>query len=76
MAKPTKKARAIENIIDLIAGVEPNTAMRPNAIYNDKCIGAPLGCGGDATKFKNEISKREYRISGFCQQCQDNMFGA
>jgi len=25
--------------------------------------------------FRNEISKREYGISGMCQQCQDKMFG-
>ena len=25
--------------------------------------------------FRNEISRREYRISGLCQSCQDEMFG-
>ena len=25
--------------------------------------------------FKNEISRKEYRISGFCQKCQDELFG-
>jgi hypothetical protein len=24
--------------------------------------------------FKDEISKREYRISGICQECQDKTF--
>jgi hypothetical protein len=25
--------------------------------------------------FKNEISKREFEISGLCQKCQDETFG-
>ncbi len=25
--------------------------------------------------FRNELSKKEYRISGLCQKCQDEMFG-
>ena len=25
--------------------------------------------------FRNEISRREYRISGICQKCQDGVFG-
>lgn len=26
-------------------------------------------------RFRNEISEREYRISGMCQKCQDSVFG-
>lgn len=26
-------------------------------------------------EFKNEISKKEFQISGMCQKCQDNFFG-
>ena len=29
----------------------------------------------DNAEFRNEISKREYHISGLCQKCQDKMFG-
>lgn len=25
--------------------------------------------------FKDELSKREYQISGLCQKCQDSVFG-
>lgn len=31
-------------------------------------------CGGDATYFKDELSEREYLISGLCQKCQDAVF--
>jgi hypothetical protein len=33
-------------------------------------------CRKPVTDFRNEISAREYKISGFCQKCQDNVFGA
>ncbi len=26
-------------------------------------------------ELKNEISKKEFKISGFCQECQDKTFG-
>jgi hypothetical protein len=33
-----------------------------------------LFCGGPATEFYDEISKKEYTLSGQCQKCQDNFF--
>ena len=41
------------------------------------CLAAPLGCG-KAIKdvpFTDALSKREYEISFFCQECQDKIFG-
>ena len=32
-------------------------------------------CGGAARKFRNELSEKEYTISGMCQPCQDFTFG-
>jgi hypothetical protein len=32
-------------------------------------------CGKEAKIFRNDLSKREYKISGFCQDCQDKVFG-
>ena len=32
-------------------------------------------CDGYAIEFKDEISKKEYTISGMCQDCQDRVFG-
>ena len=40
-------------------------------IRNKKC---PT-CGGDIGEFRDEISKREYEISGMCQKCQDSVYG-
>ena len=32
-------------------------------------------CGKKITGFKDELSEKEYKISGFCQDCQVKVFG-
>ena len=32
-------------------------------------------CGNSVTMFRNQLSQKEYGISGFCQKCQDDTFG-
>lgn len=51
---------------------------RREAIGAARCIPAPIGCGGSVSVqgFRDEISKKEFRISGLCQKCQDSVFGA
>ena len=72
MAEPTKKSRGVERVLyNLLGGND-----RRQSIRSDVCVAAPIGCGNKALEFKDELSKREYAISGFCQDCQDNMFGA
>jgi len=68
MAEPTEKSPAIETLLERIAG-------RTTAIKGDRCVRLPVGCEGPATEFRDELSKREYRISGLCQKCQDRIFG-
>lgn len=29
----------------------------------------------DESEFRDELSRREYQISGLCQECQDEVFG-
>ena len=31
-------------------------------------------CGNIITEFKDELSLKEYKISGLCQTCQDEVF--
>ena len=31
-------------------------------------------CGGDANTFEDDLSRKEYEISGMCQTCQDEAF--
>ena len=56
-----------EEIIKAIFG---NEIM--NRLNNHLC---PM-CGQkiDESDFRDELSKREYEISGMCQQCQDKIF--
>ena len=70
MAEPTKKSPAIENTLTRLTG-----QSREDVIRSDKCMAAPYGCGGPAAEFRDELSAKEYRISGLCQQCQDSVFG-
>ena len=66
MAIPTDKAPAIDEFITKTFGID-----RKKSIQSDTCS----WCKGPAVEFRNEISKQEYTISGFCQKCQDNTFG-
>lgn len=68
MAEPTPKAPVLASLLDRMAN-------RTASIQVDKCIPAPLGCGGDAVEFRDALSEKEYRISGLCQKCQDSVFG-
>ena len=34
-----------------------------------------VACGKPAVNFSDDLSRREYQISGFCQKCQDFTFG-
>jgi len=52
---------------------------RQESIAEGKCqmVNVDGKCHGDgtATKFRDEASKREFKISGMCQACQDNFYG-
>lgn len=47
----------------------PEAAER---IENNKCA----TCNGEVGEFSDELSKKEYSISGMCQKCQDGVFGS
>lgn len=69
MADPSEKSHEMGMFLEGLTG-------RTSAINDDKCIAPPYGCGGPATEFRDELSAREYRISGMCQKCQDRFFGS
>ena len=41
------------------------------AIAGNQCV----KCGELAAEFNDELSRKEYGISGLCQCCQDGIFG-
>ncbi len=67
------KAPAIENLLTALSGAD-----RRAVIKSSKCMPAPIGCGQEVClmNFDNELSIKEYGISGLCQNCQDEFFGA
>ena len=69
MAKPSDKSpgmeKALDNIFEGMFG-----RKRTDTIQEDKCV----ICGGEAKEFTDELSRREYSISGMCQKCQDGVF--
>lgn len=64
--EPTKKAPGINAFLSSIAGKD-----RESTIRSDKC----MFCDTPNVNFRDELSKREYSISGLCQDCQDKTFG-
>ena len=44
---------------------------RSLAVAGKSCV----ACGKPADSFKDERSRKEFNISGLCQNCQDQIFG-
>jgi len=43
-------------------------------LNNRECIPEPIGCGKKVEEFRDDVSEKEYGISGLCQSCQDKIF--
>ncbi len=71
MATPSEKSPEIDAAMTHIFGFD-----RRESIVANRCVPPPIGCGGPATEFRDPESRREYEISGLCQKCQDEVFGA
>ena len=69
MAKPSKKSPAMEKTLEDLALTFCGRSRRVS-IERNLCV----WCGGPALAFKDELSAKEYRISGMCQRCQDKTF--
>ena len=66
---PSYKHPAMEELLEKSYG-------RTTSIKSNRCIPAPIGCGGPADEFFDALSTREYLISGLCQKCQDKIFSS
>ena len=56
----------------LIGGLQGKS--RTNTIHGGNCMCCDT-TGIIATSFRDDISRKEYAISGMCQKCQDSVFG-
>lgn len=64
--EPTKKSKAIDSLLSSMTGMSRHTALA-----RGRCI----WCKKEAREFRDAVSTKEYRISGLCQKCQDEVFG-
>jgi hypothetical protein len=65
MTKPAWKTQAMNDALENI--FENN---RIESIETDVCV----HCHKPAVEFTDELSRREFAISGLCQECQDKIF--
>jgi uncharacterized CHY-type Zn-finger protein len=61
------KSKEINSFLDTLAGAAFGET-RTHAISQGFC----LTCG---VEFRDDLSKREFQLSGMCQNCQDDFFG-
>jgi hypothetical protein len=64
--KATNKNPAIDALLTNLSGRD-----RIASVSGNTCA----WCRGPADNFRDELSIREYLISGLCQNCQDKIFG-
>ena len=69
MATQTTKSPAMQAFQDAMAkklfGHETSSCIKADVCFS---------CGRPAVRFKDELSKCEFAISGLCQDCQDSVF--
>lgn len=62
----THKTLGLDNAINSFSGKN-----RVKVINSNDCA----TCDTPNIDFKDDLSKKEYKISGMCQNCQDRVFG-
>ena len=69
---PAWKAPQIDALLSEIIF---NGKDRVTVIKEGKCLTCDEAQGLIATSFRDDVSRKEYAISGMCQSCQDDVFG-
>ena len=64
--QPSDKSPQMDQDLTDVFGVDRKQSIKS---------GACTMCKGEADKFRDDLSRKEYGISGMCQDCQDNIFG-
>jgi hypothetical protein len=70
MAKPADKHPKMEEFLDKITQ-NVFGRSRKGSIQFNQCV----TCGGPAKEFRDDLSRKEFTISGMCQACQDKVKG-
>lgn len=66
MTEPTKKGYIVDKQITQLTGIDRQAYVR---------AGSCPFCQRTCTDFRDDESRKEHRISGLCQECQDSIFG-
>ena len=70
--EPTYKAPQIDALLSEIIF---NGKDRATCVREGTCVTCDEAQGLIATSFRDDVSRKEYSISGMCQSCQDDVFG-
>tara|TARA_A100001201_G_scaffold143250_1_gene144109 strand:+ start:290 stop:532 length:243 start_codon:yes stop_codon:yes gene_type:complete len=65
-----KKVKTIKRLLDNYTSSKPFKNTRSVALLAQLCV----MCENPNLNFIDTLSEREYKISGMCQNCQDNYF--
>jgi len=65
---PAEKAAGINDFLESLSS--QLSVPRSQAFKEQRCV----TCGKEATAFENDISRKEYSLSGMCQICQNDFF--
>lgn len=68
LPNPSEKAPELDKFITSVLGID-----RKASIKSKTCATCHTSVEQDS--FKNELSLKEFHISGMCQPCQDSVFG-
>ena len=67
--EPTYKAPQIDALLSEIIF---NGKDRATCVREGTCVTCDEAQGLIATSFRDDVSRKEYQISGMCQSCQDD----
>ena len=70
--EPSYKAPEIDALLKEIIF---NGKDRVEVIASGDCLTCDEARDLKATSFRDDVSRKEYAISGMCQSCQDDVFG-
>jgi len=64
--EPSPKSKSLDQFLNEVFNID-----RTTFITDDVCV----SCNTPAFSFRDDLSKKEFSISGLCQICQDEVFG-
>jgi len=60
------KSKSLNDVLDVLSERMTGKPRKP---------GSCPTCGKKADEFRDDLSRKEFLISGMCQDCQDSVFG-